>query len=375
MRIALVSSWYRDVSGGSGTAVFYQAFVGGLKQRGYDIDVISPKFTSEGYVEVTLERFLFNTELRTDPRIQAADVVIGFDYDGYGLDPVHNPPLICSAHAVFADVLNWETDPVRTMVQAQAYFDQVAMEKSRIVTIGSQYAKDRIVALYGIAPEKVQVIHHGMLDAPWMKYIDAEPRVPNDHPVILSVGKMYPRKRTNILLRAIALLRDKYPTVELRVAGDGLEEDRLRQLSSDLHLDGNVTWLGYVGDDRQMAREWRQADIFAHSSSQETFGYVYLEAMRLGKPIVAARAGAAPEVLGDAGLLAEAENPEAMANALDTMLGSPSLQAAYSAKAVKRAQLYPHSKMVDGYVEVIERVVRQAPRRNYQWQPVESAAD
>jgi glycosyltransferase involved in cell wall biosynthesis len=375
MRIALVSSWYTDVSGGSGTAVFYQAFIGGLKQQGYEIDVIAPTFTTEDYVDVTLERFLFNTELRTDPRIQNADVVIGFDYDGYGLDPVHNPPLICSAHAVFADVLKWETEPVRTMVHAQAYFDKIAMRKAKIVTIGSQYAKDRIVALYGIAPEKIQVIHHGMLEASWMKYINAEPRQPNEHPVILSVGKMYPRKRTNILLRAIAILREKYPSVELRVAGDGLEFDRLRQLSNELNLNGNVTWLGYVADDQQMAREWRQADVFAHSSSQETFGYVYLEAMRLGKPIVAARAGAAPEVIGDAGLLPDAEDPAAMAAALDTMLSSRELQAKYEARALKQAQHFPHSKMVDGYVDVIERVVRQSPRNTYHWQSDGSAAD
>ena len=375
MRIALVSSWFTDVSGGSGTAVFYQAFIGGLRQRGYDIDVIAPKFTSDDYVEVTLQRFLFNTELRTDPRIQNADVVIGFDYDGYGLDPVHNPPLICSAHAVFADVIQWESEPFRTMVQAQAYFDQVAMQKAKIVTIGSQYAKDRIVALYGIAPEKVQVIHHGMLEASWKKYIDAEPRYLNDHPVILSVGKMYPRKRTNTLLRAIAILREKHPTVELRIAGDGIEWDRLRQLSDELHLADTVTWLGYVGDDAQMAREWRQADVFAHASSQETFGYVYLEAMQLGKPIVAAKAGAAPEVLGDAGLLVEPEDPAAMAAALDTMLSDEGLRADYSARALMRAQRFPHSKMVDGYVDVIERVARQSPRRGYRWLPDGSAAD
>jgi glycosyltransferase involved in cell wall biosynthesis len=333
MRIALICSWYTDVSGGSGTAVFYQAFVGGLKQRGYDIDLIAPTFTSEDYVQVTLERFLFNTELRTDPRIQAADVVIGFDYDGYGIDPLTSPPYISSAHAVFADVLKWETDPVRTMVHAQAFFDQVAMQNAKVVTIGSQYAKDRIVELYGIPPEKVQVIYHGMLPAPWMQYIDAEPHQPNDHPVILSVGKMYPRKRTNILLQAIAILRKKYPNVELRIAGDGLEWDRLHALADELQLGSNVTWLGYVADDQQMAREWRQADVFVHASNQETFGFVYLEAMQLGKPIVAAHAGAAPEVIGDAGLLAEPENPESLAAALDQMLSDPTLQAEYGAKA------------------------------------------
>lgn len=358
MRIAIVTSWFTDVVGGSGTAVFFNTFTTGLRERGYELEIITPPpFKSEDYVEITLERLLFNTELRTDPRLAAADLIIGFDYDGYGIDTLNSPPLITSAHAVFADVIQWESEPVRTMVQAQAFFDRVAMEKTRRVTIGSQYAKDRIVKLYGIDPQKVTVIPHGMLTPTWMPYIDSEPRTPNDHPVILSVGKMYPRKRTNILLRALALLRDQHSSVELRVVGDGLEWDRLHALAKELRLADHLTWLGHVSDDRQMAREWRQADVFAHPSNQETFGYVYLEAMQLGKAIIAARAGAAPEVLKDAAVLVEPENPEALAVGLDHLLRDPASRQAYGQRARERSSLYTYKKMIDSYAQVINEVV------------------
>jgi glycosyltransferase involved in cell wall biosynthesis len=374
MCIALVSSWFTDVIGGSGTAVFFHALVSGLRARGYDLEVLSPTFTTTDYVETTLQRFLFNAELRTDPRIQRADVVIGFDYDGFGLDALHSPPMITSAHAVFADIEEWETDPARTMVHAQAFFDRVAMHKATHITIGSQYAKDRIVTLYDVVPEKITVIPHGMLVPSWMAHSQDEPRQPNDHPVILSVGKMYPRKRTNILLRAVALLREKYPTLELRVVGDGLEWERLHHLADELALGQQVTWLGHITDDAAMAREWRQADVFAHPSNQETFGYVYLEAMQLGKPIVATRAGAAPEVLGEAALLVEPEQPQALAAALDQMLSNAALQRDYAQRAVRQAEHFTHQRMIDGYVAVIERV-RQAHPPRFHWESAYGAAD
>jgi glycosyltransferase involved in cell wall biosynthesis len=356
MHIALVTSWPTEVIGGSGTAVFFNSLLNGLLVRDYEVDVIAPNFDISDYVEVTLKRFLFNTDLRTDPRISAAGVVIGFDYDGYGLDPASRPPMITSAHAVYGDVIQWETEPVRTMVQAQAFFDQVAMQRTDCITVGSQYAKDRIISLYGIEPEKITVIPHGMLTPDWMPLVDAQPRTENDHPVILTVGKMYPRKRIDILLQAIVLLKLRYPTIELRIVGDGLEWERLHVLADQLNINANVTWLAHISDDAAFAREWRQADIFCHPSSQETFGFVYLEAMRLAKPIVAVRAGAAPEVLDDAAILAEPENPESLAQVLDRFLRDASLRQHYGQLARERARNFSHEKMIDGYVKLIEKV-------------------
>ncbi len=358
MRIALVTSWPTEVLAGSGTAVFFHALVDGLRSHGYDLDVIAPNFDVSDYVKATLQRFLFNTELRTEPRVLSADVVIGFDYDGYGLDPIVRPPMITSAHAVYADIVRWEVDPIRTMVEAQAFFDQVAMQRTDVITIGSNYAKERIVSLYGIAPEKIHAIPHGMITPGWLPLVEAAPRIPNDHPIILSVGKMYPRKRIDVLLRALSLLIPRYPTLELRVIGDGLEWDRLHALADELQINANVTWLGHIADDADFAREWRQADILCHPSYQETFGYVYLEAMTLGKAIVAVYAGAAPEVLGDAALLAECENPASLADSLDRFLRDPALREQYGNLARQRAPMFSHERMLQSYITLINALRR-----------------
>src|SRR5512147_3055606 len=161
MRIVIVTSWATDVIGGSGTAVFFNSFIEGLRSANHTVEIIAPNYDTSDYVEVTLRRFLFNADLGRDPRVYAADVVIGFDFDGYALDPARRPPFIASAHAVFADILPWESGAVQTMVHAQAFFDRVAMERADVVTAGSHYARNRIIELYGIAPGKVQVVHHG----------------------------------------------------------------------------------------------------------------------------------------------------------------------------------------------------------------------
>ncbi|MEP7286655.1 MAG: glycosyltransferase family 4 protein [Chloroflexota bacterium] len=360
MQIALVTSWPTEVGDGSGTAVFFNALVDGLRASNHSVEVIAPNYDISNYVEVTLRRFLFNTDLRTDPRVLGADLVIGFDYDGYGLDPATRPPMLTSVHAVYGDVVQWEIDPVRTMVEAQAFFDRVAMERSDHITIGSQYAKDRVVELYDIAPEKITVIPHGLREPAWLAQANTPLAIPNDHPIIFALGKMYPRKRFGLLLQALALLKTDYPSVELRIAGDGLEWDQLHVLADELGVNANVTWLSWLsptGDSLAFAREWQQADIFCHPSYQETFGFVYLEAMLLGKPIVAVRAGAAPEVLGNAALLVEPENPAALANALASFLQDSALRERYSRLARERAAQYSHEKMIDGHIKVIEQLI------------------
>jgi glycosyltransferase involved in cell wall biosynthesis len=353
MRITVITSWFTDVVGGSGTGVFFNSFVSGLRDRGFDVELVAPVLRAKDYVNITLERFLFNSQLAADPRIQKADILIGFDYDGYGIDPRSRPPMIASAHAVYGDVLRWEREPVRTMVEAQAFFDRVAMEQADRVTCGSDYARQRIIDLYHIDPDKITTIPHGMAQPNWMRVAQRMKRIENDHPVLLAVGKMYPRKRLDILLRAMPALIGLHGTVELRVVGDGLEFEQMRALSHELGIDRNVTFLGHVKDDTAFAREWVQADVFCHPSLQETFGFVYLEAMSLGKPIVASRAGAAPEVVGDAGFLIDGEDSVGFANAVDRLLLDAALRREVGARGLMRASQFTQRRMIDGYLEMV----------------------
>ena len=104
-------------------------------------------------------------------------------------------------------------------------------------------------------------------------------------------------------------------------AGDaGLRPVPWHRMAGELKLDGVVRWFGDVSR-AELAREYRNASVFCLPSVQEGFGIVLLEAMAAGKPIVAARAAAIPEVAPHAAL-AEPDNAESLAAELERLYRS-----------------------------------------------------
>jgi glycosyltransferase involved in cell wall biosynthesis len=127
----------------------------------------------------------------------------------------------------------------------------------------------------------------------------------------LFVGRFYRRKRVDVLLRAAAKLRAEIPGMEVRIVGSGPCNTMWRELARGLDLGDTVNWLGDVSRG-QLAAEYNRCHVFCLPSVQEGFGIVLLEAMAAGKPIVAARAAAIPEVAPHATLV-NPDDPEALA--------------------------------------------------------------
>ena len=152
-------------------------------------------------------------------------------------------------------------------------------------------------------------------------------RILAEHPAqsigftLLFVGRFYLRKRVPVLLRAAAMLRASMGELRVRIVGNGPCNAAWRALARELRLDGVVTWLGDVSR-TQLAEEYNRADAFCLPSVQEGFGIVLLEAMAAGKPIVASRAAAIPEVAPDA-VLVEPDNAEALAAGIRQVYQSP----------------------------------------------------
>ena len=135
---------------------------------------------------------------------------------------------------------------------------------------------------------------------------------------------------------------DSYPEVRLIVIGGGPELPRLRSLSSELALDEHVTFRGPVARNRDVRAAYSEADLFCLPSRQEGFGIVFVEAMAAGLAIVAARAGATPEVVEHArtGLLVSPSDPGALASALMRLLASPEERRTLGAAGTRAAERY-----------------------------------
>jgi len=118
----------------------------------------------------------------------------------------------------------------------------------------------------------------------------------------------------------------RVPGARLVVTGDGDDRRRLQGRASDLGLRGRVTFTGFVSE-ATLAELYRRSTALVMPSLGEGFGLVYLEAMRAGKPCVAARDSAAEEVVADGatGFLVDRDDPEELAAVLGRLLASPDL--------------------------------------------------
>ncbi len=164
----------------------------------------------------------------------------------------------------------------------------VARRARHVVTV-SEFSKAEIVALLGIDADKVTVIAGGVGEA----FVPDAPRpaIAPSGPYILAVASATARKN----LAALAPLADH---VEVVVAGGGRP-----QFASEPGLE-RLNRLGHV-DDADLPGLYASASCVVVPSKHEGFGLIALEAMACGVPVVAARAGALPETVGDAGLVVD----------------------------------------------------------------------
>jgi glycosyltransferase involved in cell wall biosynthesis len=172
----------------------------------------------------------------------------------------------------------------------------------------------------------------------------------------LFVGRLYRRKRVDVLLRAAVALAGRIPGLEIRIVGDGPCAAVLHRLSRELKLDGTVVWLGDVSRAELLA-EYNRADVFCLPSVQEGFGIVLLEAMAAGKPIVASQAAAIPEVAPHA-VLVEPDSPEALAAAIEKLDRSPETRAALGSTGAQWVEQFDAPRVARRFLEAVAGVAQ-----------------
>jgi len=338
-----------DVRRGSGCYVGTRTLIEGLRQSGMKVALITPRIVTPVY---TATRVLFNETLRW--RDFSGDVTIGVDADGYAIagKKVRLPHIAC-IKGVLGDAVRFERGVTRASMGFQARLEaKHARRADRVITV-SQYCVARLEELYGV---RNAVIVPELIDLrAWRQLFRANPAVPDSRKfTILSVCRFYPRKRMDVLVRAIALLRDRIPQIEARIVGRGPEYERLRRLSSKLRIEGAVHWLGDV-DLNHLAAEYNRSDVFCLPSAQEGFGIVFLEAMAAAKPIVAARAAAVPEVVRN-GILVQPEDPEALADGILRLYRDPELRKCLSAAGLRDVEQFDMRRVAARFISEVAKI-------------------
>ena len=332
MKIRFITATPLNVIEGSGTYVGIDALAKSLRNLGVTVDIIAPR---SRFPIFTAHRLAFNQALRYR-ETGVCDYSVGFDMDGYTIAGREGCPHIASIKGVLADESRFESGWNRATMRIQAACERLHVRRSALVMATSRYSAGKIQEFYD--PPRPAVIVPEMIDLEvWRQYADRPARPTRlGKFVVLSVCRFYRRKRLNILLGAAERLRARIGNLEVRIVGGGPEKENLRKICRTKKLGSAVVWRENISQ-AELAQEYIGCDIFCLPSVQEGFGIVFLEAMAHGKPIVACRAGATPEVAQHA-LLVQPDDEDEFADAIERLYRDKVLQQDLTARGLQLVQ-------------------------------------
>lgn len=245
--------------------------------------------------------------------------------------------------------------PEHTAAEIRRDYPTLAAEHARradAVIVISDYTRQQAIARLGVDADRITVCRPG--HPGWARRAEPDTLGP-----ILFVGTIEPRKNLRRLLEAYAMLRERRAhTPDLVIAGARAATGNALFADASLAPALDHTRLtGYVSDDERQ-RLYREASMLVLPSLDEGFGMPALEAMTMGVPVVASNRGAIPEVVGDTGLLVDAEDATALAAAIERVLDDASLRRRMGESGVARAAQFTWASSAANLLEAYRAAQR-----------------
>lgn len=219
-----------------------------------------------------------------------------------------------------------------------------ALERGAWVHTHTRSVAEEVVEVLGAPPQRVRVVHPGIMLSRGLTPVEVPsgtgllPDWVNSY--VLAVGTVEPRKDLPTLVRAFGSLAKGYPGLALVIAGpDGWGSAQLGEAIAACPAGDQVLRLGWVDDPTRDAL-MAGATIFAYPSLYEGFGLPPLQAMAAGTPVVATRCGALEEVLGEAAWLVGIGDADALAEALEKLLGDEDARRQLAQRGLERSAVY-----------------------------------
>ncbi len=235
-----------------------------------------------------------------------------------------------------------------------------SVRRAHVVICPSEATRRATVRLFQIEPDRCRVIPHGVeteFSLPLSTAVRAEVTARYALPprYLLQVGTVQPRKNYVTTLRALRRIPIEQRIPLVVVGGFGWKYDPVVEAVRELELRDWVRFVGYAGM-RDLPALYQMAQAVVFPSLDEGFGLPLLEAFAAGTPVVASNAGAIPEVAGDAALLCQPEDDEAVALNLVRLFTDTVLRERQVAAGRARAGLYSWSASAAAHRAVYELV-------------------
>lgn len=356
-----------------GAEVHLHRVFGGLAERGHDVTLLASGWTSAERTGVldgmrvhrAGTRYTFSIAAPRYYRARLEDGEFDVIVEDLNKVPLFTPlwargPQVLLVHHLFGRTAFAEASfPVAAATWALERPIPRVYRDVAVQAVSHSTADD--LARRGFDRAHIAVIPNGV-DLSRYSPDPAEPRFAE--PTLLYLGRLKRYKRVDLILRAVARLRERGRPVRLIVAGRGDHAKALRRLRAELDLEAVVEMRGFVDDDEKL-RLFRRAWVHVLTSPKEGWGITNLEAAACGTPTVASDSpGLRDSVVdGETGLLVPHADVDALADALERLLADDALRARLGDGARVFAERFSWRKAIDDterhLAEVVSRYVRR----------------
>lgn len=186
------------------------------------------------------------------------------------------------------------------------------------------------------------------------------------HPSILYLGRLRDYKQVDVLIKAFVQVLDKIPEARLTIAGDGNEREKLQALAKKLNISKYVTFTARVSETEKsklFAKSW----VSVHPSLVEGWGITNIEANACGTPVIASNVDGLRDSVkdGETGMLVPPKDPDALAEALHTILSDTKLRTKLSKEAIKWAATFSWEQTSEQFLKSVEADLKVLYRERF----------
>ncbi len=213
-------------------------------------------------------------------------------------------------------------------------FKRWLISKANLHICNSNFTRDRLLKFCGNI-KKEYIAYPGVED----KFFEAADTTMirskygiYDKKVILTIGRLDPRKGHKLVFDALPKIINRYPDILYLIGGTGQQSDYLKRIVADRQLQNHVIFCGFIPDEdivafHQLANIFVMPNRILEDGDTEGFGIVFLEANACGKPVIGGACGGALDAIEDArsGYLVDPSNAEELADRIVYLLSNPDM--------------------------------------------------
>jgi len=228
---------------------------------------------------------------------------------------------------------------------------------NQIISVSQNTAKD-VTKILGIECDRITVVPNAVesifqcLLQQERDLFRQQHQISRETTCLLNVGSNHPRKNILTILKVLLNLKNRQLPVHFWKTGADFNDEQKVFIKTH-SLEGFITYLGQP-DKQTLVQIYNAADILLAPSIQEGFGMTILEAMACGTPVITSNMSAMPEVAGDAGILVEPTDVQAIADAVHHLLNNPADRKTLIEKGIKRAKAFTWEATAEQIAKVYE---------------------